>query len=113
MTAPLYGTYQVTSIDPIWSRRRIFCASPKRVFRDPLNKEMTDSVPGDAVGQTILSLGIWRNRGEVAQIVVFAAVGDGFQVFRISPMGNADTGNLALLCHVYRLLLLYNKGFVK
>ena len=27
-----------------------------------------------------LSLCIWRNRGEVAEVVVFAAIGDGFQI---------------------------------
>ena len=48
------------------------------------------------------------NRGEISEIVVFASVGDGFQIFRVAPMGDAHTGNLTLLCHVHRLLLLHN-----
>ena len=51
---------------------------------------------------------IGRNRGEVAEVVIFAAVGDGFQVFRISTVGDADTGDLSLFCHVYCLLFLNN-----
>ena len=53
-------------------------------------------------------LGYLRNGGEAAKIVVFAAIGDGFQVFRIAPVGDADTNDLALLCHVDCLLFLYN-----
>ena len=34
---------------------------------------------------------LWGHRGEVAQVVVFAAIGDGFQVFRLTPVGDADT----------------------
>ena len=49
----------------------------------------------------LLSLIIRRNRGEVTKVVVFAAVGDGFEVFRITAVGNTDTGDLALLCHIY------------
>ena len=57
----------------------------------------------------LLSLGIRRNRGEVAEVVVFTVVGDGFQVFGISTVGDADTGDLALLCHVYCLLFFHNR----
>ena len=56
----------------------------------------------------ILGLGIGRNGGQVAEVVIFAAVGDGFEVFSIPAMGDADTGDLALFCHVYCLLFLYN-----
>ena len=55
-----------------------------------------------------LSLCIWRNRRQVAEVVVFTAVGDGFQGFGISPVGDADTSNLFLLCHIYCLLLFHN-----
>ena len=48
-------------------------------------------------------------RGQVAQIVVFTTIGDGFQIFGISPMGNAHTGDLPLPCHVYGLLLFYDR----
>ena len=51
---------------------------------------------------------IGRNRGEVAEVVIFAAVGDGFQVFGISTVGDADTGDLPLLCHIYCLLFFHN-----
>lgn len=50
--------------------------------------------------------GIREIRGQVAQVVVFAAIGDGFEVFRISPVGDAHTSNLALFCH--SLLFFYN-----
>jgi len=39
----------------------------------------------------LLSLSIGRNRGQVAEVVIFTAVGDGFEVFRITTVGNADT----------------------
>ena len=55
-----------------------------------------------------LSLGFGRNRGEIAKVIVFTAIGDGFEVFRIPAVGDADPGNLSLLCHIYRLLFLYN-----
>ena len=56
----------------------------------------------------LLSLSIGRNSGEVAEVVVFTAVGDGFQVFGISPVGDADTGDLALFCHIHSLLFFYD-----
>ena len=56
----------------------------------------------------LLSLGIGRNGWQVSQIVVFVSVRDGFQVFRISAVGDADTGDLSMLCHVYCLLFFYN-----
>ena len=49
-----------------------------------------------------------RNRGKIAQIVVFVAIGDEFEIFRITPVGNAHTGDLSLLCHVYSLLFFYD-----
>ena len=70
-----------------------------------INKEKAVSVPGNADGK-LLSLGIRRNRGKIAEVVVFAAVGDGLQIFGIAPVGDADTGDLALLCHIYCLLFL-------
>ena len=39
----------------------------------------------------LLSLGIRRNRGEVAEVIIFTSVGDGFEVFRFITVGNADT----------------------
>ena len=69
-----------------------------------INKEKAVSVPGNADGK-LLSLGIRRNRGQIAEVVVFAAVGDGFEVFGISTVGDAHTGDLAMLCHIHRLLL--------
>ena len=56
----------------------------------------------------LLSLGISRNGWQVSQIVVFTAVGDGFEVFLISTVGDADTGDLALFCHIHSLLFFYN-----
>lgn len=43
----------------------------------------------------------------MAEVIVFAAVGDGFEVFGISPVGDADAGDLTLLCkflsvHIHR-----------
>ena len=43
----------------------------------------------------LLSLGIRRNRREITEVVVFAAIGDGFQVFGISAVGDADLNDLA------------------
>ncbi len=79
-------------------------------FLRAINKK-TDSVLGNADGK-LLSLGIRRNRGQVAEVVIFTAVGDGLQVFRISPVGDADTGDQTLLSHIYCLLFLYN-GIVR
>ena len=72
-----------------------------------INKEKAVSVPGNADGK-LLSLGIRRNRGQIAEVVIFAAVGDGFQVFGISTVGDTDTGDQTLLSHIYCLLFLYN-----
>lgn len=69
--------------------------------------EMAVSTPWGADGQ-ILCLSIGRNRGKVTKLVVFATVGDGYQVFGISPVGDADTGDLALLCHIYCPLFFHN-----
>ena len=57
-------------------------------------------------------MGIGRNRGQVAEVIVFAAVGDGLEIFRTTPVGDADTGDLSLFCHVYCLLFLHN-GIVR
>ena len=59
----------------------------------------------------LLSLCFGRNRGQVAEVVIFTAVGDELQVFRISTVGDADTGDLALFCHIHSLLFL-NDGIV-
>ena len=71
------------------------------------SKEKTDSIQQNTVGQ-LLSLGFWRDRGKATEVVIFAAIGDRLEVFCISAVCDADTGNLALLCHVYCLLLLYS-----
>ena len=60
----------------------------------------------------LLSLGFRRNRGEVTEVVILAAVGDGFEVFGITPVGDADTGDLPLFCHTY-CLLFFNNGIVR
>ena len=57
----------------------------------------------------MLGFGVGRNRGEVSEIVVFVSVGDGFQIFGVPTVGDADTGDLTLFCHVYCLLLFYNR----
>ena len=49
-----------------------------------------------------------RYRWEIAQVVVFAAVGDGAEIFRIFPVGDAYAGNLSLLCHIHCLLFFHN-----
>ena len=59
----------------------------------------------------LLSLGDRRNRGKVAEVVVFTAIGDGFQVFGITPVGNAHARDLPLLCHGNGFGF-RNKGFV-
>ena len=60
-------------------------------------------------GDRILSLGIRRYRGEVAKVIVLAAIWDRLEIFCISAMGDANTGDPDLLCHVYRLLLFHNR----
>ena len=60
----------------------------------------------------LLSLGISRNGWQVSQIVVFTAVGDGFQVFGISTVGDTATGDLALFRHIHCLLFFHN-GIVR
>ena len=55
-----------------------------------------------------LSLGFGRNGGQVAEVVILAAVGDGFEVFRISPVSNSHPGDLPLLGHVNCLLFGHN-----
>ena len=57
----------------------------------------------------VLPLRIRRYRGQVAKVIVFTAVGDGFQIFRVSPVGDADTGDLTLLCHIHSLLFRHNR----
>ena len=56
----------------------------------------------------ILCMSFGRNGGQVAEVAILTSVGDGFQVFCVSTVGDADTGDLALFCHIHRLLLLYN-----
>ena len=49
----------------------------------------------------LLCLGVRRNRGEVTEVVVFASIGDGFEVFGIATMGDANTGDMSLFGHIY------------
>ena len=56
--------------------------------------------------------GIREIRGQVAQVIVFAAIGDGFEVFCISPVGDADIGDLPLFGHIHSLLFFY-KGIIR
>ena len=60
----------------------------------------------------MLGLGFGKNRGKIAEVVIFTSIGDRFEVFSISTVGDADTGDLALFCHIYRLLFFYN-GIVR
>ena len=52
--------------------------------------------------------GIREIRRQVAQVIVVAAIGDGFEVFCISPVGDTHTSDLALFCHSHSLLFFYN-----
>ena len=61
-----------------------------------INKEKADSVHQRMLSVKLLFLGLGRNRGQVAKIVIFATIRDGFEVFRIAPVGDADTGDLSL-----------------
>ena len=60
----------------------------------------------------ILGLGFGRNGRKVTEVIIFTSVGDGFEVFGISTVGDADTGDSPLFCHIYCLLFLYN-GIVR
>ncbi len=53
-------------------------------------------------------LGILEKQRGDYKVFILVTVGDGFQIFRVSPVGDADTGDLALLCHIYRLLFFHN-----
>ena len=44
----------------------------------------------------LLCLGFGRNRGEVTEVVVFTAIGDGFEIFGVPTVGDADTCDLGL-----------------
>ena len=73
-----------------------------------INKEKAVSILNGMLTVKILGLDFGGNRGQVAEVVVFATVGDRFEVFGISTVGDADTGDLPLLCHVYCLLFFHN-----
>ena len=45
---------------------------------------------------------------QVTEVVIFAPIGDGFQVFGISTVGDTNTGDLAPLCHIHGLLFFHN-----
>jgi len=77
-----------------------------------INKEKAVSILDRMLTVKMLGLGFGRNRGKIAEVVIFAAVGDGFEVFRISAVGDADTCDLSLFCHVHCLLFFYN-GIVR
>lgn len=53
-------------------------------------EEKTVSVRNNADGQNIMP-GIREKQGQVAEVIVFTAIRDGFQVFSISSVGDADT----------------------
>ena len=65
---------------------------PKRL--PAINKEKTVSAQRSTDGQ-ILGVGFWRNRRQVTEVIFFTSVGDGFQVFGISTVGDADLNDLA------------------
>ena len=73
-----------------------------------INKEKAVSILDRMLTVKLLSLDIRRNGGQVAEVVVFTAVGDGFQVFGISTVGDAETGDLTSLSHIYCLLFFHN-----
>lgn len=52
-----------------------------------------------------LSFGFGRNEGEATKAAGFTAIGNGFRVFGISPVGDADICGLYLLCHGNNLRL--------
>ena len=79
-----------------------------RINCTAINKEKTISILNGMLTVKILCLAFGRNRGKVTKVVVFAAVWYGFEVFGISAGGDADAGDLSLLCHIYCLLFLYN-----
>ena len=45
----------------------------------------------------LLSLGISKNRGQVARILILGAIGEGVRVFHISTVGEANNGDLPLI----------------
>ena len=63
-----------------------------------------NSIPGFAIS----CFGFGRNRGEIAKVVIFTAIGNRFEVLGISPVSNADTSDLPLLCHIHSLLFFHN-----
>ena len=79
-----------------------------RINCTAINKEKTISILNGMLTVKILCLAFGRNRGQVTEIVILAAIGDGFQVFGISPVGDTDTSDLALFCHIYCLLFFHN-----
>ena len=78
----------------------------------PSTKNKAVSFPRGMLTVLFLSLNFRRNGGEIAEVVVFTAVGNRFQVFGIPTVGDADTGDLSLFCHVYCLLFFYD-GIVR
>jgi len=56
----------------------------------------------------ILSQSSCRNSRKTTQIIVLAAVGDGFEVFRFAAVGDADSCDLVLLGHVHGLLFFHD-----
>ena len=77
----------------------------------PSTKNKAVSFPRGMLTVLFLSLNFRRNRGEVTQVVIFAAVGNRFQIFRITPVGDAHTGDLSLFCHIHSPLFSY-KGII-
>ena len=73
-----------------------------------INKEKAVGILNGMLTVKMLGLGFGRNGRQVTEVIIFTSVGDGLQVFRISAMGDADTGDLTLLGHIYSLLLFYN-----
>ena len=60
----------------------------------------------------LLGLGFGRDRGQVSEVIVFTAVGDGFEIFGVPTVSDTDTGDLSLFCHIYCLLFFHN-GIVR
>ena len=76
-----------------------------------INKEKAVGILNGMLTVKMLGLGFGRNGRQVTEVIIFTSVGDGFEVFGISVVGDANTCDLTLLCHIYRLLFL-NDGVV-
>ena len=78
------------------------------------HKTASKSVPAgvdfsiaNAIMRRLLKLS-GEKRRQIAQIVIFTAVGNGFKIFCVTSVGDAYAGDLPLFGHIDCLLLFYN-----